>query len=74
MSDQLWQAVLRFCAQLRREGYRTDWKEVANLCVISAHAPDGRLAWRYAVLCKGGGIHIRELATTAGGPAIPVTT
>jgi len=62
MADDLEMAVLRFCAQLEREGYQADHEMVGDVHVIAARPRSGGAVLRYVASRKDGAVQIEEVS------------
>jgi hypothetical protein len=65
MTDDLGLVVDRFCAQLKREGYRVDRERAGDLHVVLVRDWDGDVVGRYFASAVAGRVYIEEFEESA---------
>src|SRR4051794_35164248 len=68
MRDDLERVVLRFCAQLEREGYGVQRGRAGDAYVIAARAGGGGEVRRYVAGLGDDGVRIEEICCPRGWP------
>ena len=66
MRDDLGRAVLRFCAQLEREGYHVRRGRAGDVYVIAARERGGGEVRRYVAGLGDDGVRIEEICCPRG--------